>query len=195
MCPNKLTERLKEEIEALKGGVTAAADHLKKSRNTIYNWFEKGNAPVDQVEKLVGIGVDTGYVFTGIRTSEFKIRLGASGSDKINEKSLTYNNSDADSVTRTRRPSSGEEVGRNKLDNRLAAVIDDYIRDDILTMIVTTLDQVLNEKGVTLDDDTKARLIGAAEDGYEQLTVGGRTEKFSDLLLALVDATLAETDI
>ena len=58
MCPNNSTLRLKEEIEALKGGVTAAADHLQKSRNTIYNWFEKGNVPVDQVTKLGEIGVD-----------------------------------------------------------------------------------------------------------------------------------------
>lgn len=173
MCPNNLTSRLKEEIEALKGGVTAAADHLQKSRNTIYNWFEKGNAPVDQVTKLAEIGIDLGYVFMGAKTPE--------GPNTIHERSFAYGK-------------MGERGERNKLDDRLASVIDRYVRDDILTMIVSTLDEVLEKKGLTIDEDTKARLIGAAQDGYEQLMAGDRTDKFSELLLALIDATLTENN-
>ena len=176
MCPNNSTLRLKEEIETLKGGVTAAAEHLQKSRNTIYNWFEKGNVPVDQVTKLGEIGVDLGYVFMGVRTSEHAIAKVPESFNKVHESSFSY----------------GDMGKRNKLDNRLASVIDSYVRDDILTMIVTMLDEVLNEKGLTFDDDTKARLIGAAQDGHEQLMASDRTDKFRELLLALIDAVLTE---
>lgn len=179
MCPNNLTSRLKEEIEALKGGVTAAADHLQKSRNTIYNWFEKGNAPVDQVTKLGEIGIDLGYVFMGLKTPEHAMTNAPERFNKIHERSFAYGN-------------TGE---RNKLDDRLASVIDRYVRDDILTMIESTLDEVLEKKGLTIDEDTRARFIGAAQDGYEQLMAGDRTDKFSELLLALIDATLTENNI
>lgn len=179
MCPNSLTSRLKEEIEALKGGVTAAADHLHKSRNTIYNWFEKGNAPVDQVTKLGEIGIDLGYVFMGLKTPEHAMTHTPERSNTIHEGSFAYGN-------------AGE---RNKLDDRLASVIDRYVRDDILTMIESTLDEVIDKKGKTIDGDTKARLIRAAQDGYEQLMASDRTEKFSELLLALIDVTLSENNI
>ena len=179
MCSNNLTLRLKEEVEALKGGVTTAAEHLQKSRNTIYNWFEKGNAPVDQVTKLGEIGIDLGYVFMGVKTPEHTIANSAVSSNKIHEGSPSYE-------------STGRRGSRNKLDDRLASVIDSYVRDDILSMIVTTLDGVLNEKGLTMDEDTKARLIGAAQEGHEQLLVGNRTDKFSELLLALIEAALIE---
>ena len=172
MCPNSLTSRLKEEIESLKGGVTAAADHLQKSRNTIYNWFEKGNAPVDQVTKLGEIGIDLGYVFMGLKTPENAIA-------DAPERSLAYGNTSE----------------RNKLDDRLASVIDNYVRDDILTMIVSMLDELLEKQGLTIDEDTKARLVGAAQVGYEQLMAGDRTDKFSELLLALIDATHTENNI
>lgn len=181
MCPNNLTLRLKEEVEALKGGVTTAAEHLQKSRNTIYNWFEKGNAPVDQVTKLDEIGIDLGYVFMGVRTPGHAIANTTERSDNIHEGSISYDSPD-------------RRGGRNKLDDRLASVIDNYVRDDILTMIVTTLDKVLGEKGVTMDEDTKARLIGAAQEGHVQLLVGNRTEKFSELLLALIEAALIENN-
>jgi len=64
-----LAVRFNDEIDRVKGGVSAAARHLGKSRNTIYNWIQKGNIPLDQLAKLEAIGVDVGYVSTGRRES------------------------------------------------------------------------------------------------------------------------------
>nr|VFK69070.1 MAG: Bacteriophage CI repressor helix-turn-helix domain-containing protein [Candidatus Kentron sp. UNK]VFK73806.1 MAG: Bacteriophage CI repressor helix-turn-helix domain-containing protein [Candidatus Kentron sp. UNK] len=54
-----------EEIRVIPGGVSAVAKHLGKARNTVYNWCEKGNIPLDQLIQLASIGVDVQYVLTG----------------------------------------------------------------------------------------------------------------------------------
>lgn len=186
MRENKLTLRLKEQIEALKGGVTEAAKHLGKSRNTIYNWIEKGNAPIDQVEKLSEIGIDIHYVITGVRMPGIS-NISDQHPGKINELSGAYKQSDTDAEIRAAVPAS-----RNALDVRLDSVIDDYMRNDILTVINHTLNQVLSNKNLTLDSTSKAHLIAAAQKGYQQLATCRRTENFNDLLYTLIDATLAE---
>ncbi len=129
MCENKLTGRLKEEIEKLKGGVTEAASHLNKSRNTIYNWMEKGNAPIDQLEKLTEIGVDIQYILTGITTAEFNNAL--NNVRAINETTGSYK--------------------QNTLDSRLNAILSDYIHNDNLILINQLLNQALTHKKVTID--------------------------------------------
>jgi hypothetical protein len=75
MCANKLAKRLVEEIETASGGVTAIAKYLGKTRNTIYNWCEKGNIPADQLVLLAGIGIDIQYVITGVRSTPSKDEL------------------------------------------------------------------------------------------------------------------------
>jgi len=177
MCSNKITFRLKQQIEALKGGVTAAANHLGKSRNTIYNWLEKGNAPIDQLEKLGEIGVDIHYVVTGAASRQGEM-LGQTVSGVVNEMPIKYN---------------GAKSGLNGLDGRLASIVEHYIRDENLSMITTTLDQVLSNKGIILDDIIRTQLVTAANKGFEQLAAAGRTEKFNELLQTLIDATLSES--
>jgi len=173
MSSNKITFRLKQQIEALKGGVTAAANHLGKSRNTIYNWLEKGNAPIDQLEKLGEIGVDIHYVVTGAVSRPGEI-FKQTVSGTVNEMPINYDGANTD------------------LDGRLASIIDHYIRDDNLSMITATLDQVLSNKGIILDDIIRAQLVTTASKGFEQLAAAGRTEKFNELFQMLIDATLSE---
>ncbi|VAW55544.1 hypothetical protein MNBD_GAMMA05-2115 [hydrothermal vent metagenome] len=188
MRSNYLTHRLKEQIEALKGGVTTAANHLGKSRNTIYNWIEKGNAPLDQVGKLSEIGVDIYYIVTGLTMHELNKIAGYSITDMVSENAKQYQGSG----TETRTPGSAIQNRHLNLEDRLSLIIEDYIRDDTLTMITTKLDQTLNEEGISLDDEKKNHLIAAAQKAYDQLMAAGRTEKFNALLKTLIAATLAE---
>ena len=182
MCSNKLALRLKEQIEAIKGGVTATATHLGKSRNTIYNWIEKGNAPLDQVEKLSEIGVDLHYILTGTAQSELNQTNHPRRSDTINETALNYKESNTSASTDK----------ANSLDHKLGSIVDNYINDDVLMMIDSALIQMLNNKNITIDDHKKSIFINAAQKGYEQLAAAGRTEKFSELLSSLINATLDE---
>ncbi len=190
MCSNNLTLRLKEQIDSLKGGVTTAANHLGKSRNTIYNWIEKGNAPLDQIGKLSEIGVDIYYIVTGYTLHELNKMTGFSIGEKISENPKQYQGSNREKSSQTFDVS--EQAKLKNLDDRLDLIIDDFIRDDTLTMIATQLEQTLDTQGLNLDDEKKTRLIAAAKKGYEQLMVGERADKFNALLLTLIEATLAE---
>lgn len=58
-------ERLRAEIERL--GVSNLARALGIARNTLYNWAEKGNVPLDKLLALGAEGVDVQYIMTGQR--------------------------------------------------------------------------------------------------------------------------------
>lgn len=60
-------ERLREQIDAR--GVSELARSLGVARNTLYNWCEKGNVPLDKLYALGEAGVDVAYVLTGRRLS------------------------------------------------------------------------------------------------------------------------------
>ncbi|WP_432721428.1 hypothetical protein R0381_002439 [Jeongeupia wiesaeckerbachi] len=61
---DECAKRLAAEIERL-GGVTAVAKQIGSVRNTIYNWLEKGNIPLNKLEELKGLGADVVFVLTG----------------------------------------------------------------------------------------------------------------------------------
>lgn len=46
-------------------GVSHIAQTLGIARNTVYNWMANGNAPLNQLLALEGLGVDIVYVLTG----------------------------------------------------------------------------------------------------------------------------------
>lgn len=56
-------DRLRAEIDRI--GVTELARNLGSARNTIYNWCEKGNIPLDKLILLSEFGVDVNYILTG----------------------------------------------------------------------------------------------------------------------------------
>ena len=58
--------RLAEEVKALGGGASGAAEHLGRAKNTLYNWFDKGNIPVNELHMLQALGVDAVYVLSGV---------------------------------------------------------------------------------------------------------------------------------
>jgi len=60
-------DRLREELERC--GVSHLARVLGVARNTLYNWAEKGNVPVDRLAALGDAGVDIAYVLTGERAA------------------------------------------------------------------------------------------------------------------------------
>lgn len=55
--------RLSSELERL--GVTKVATTLGIARNTIYNWSQKGNVPLNYLIELNDMGLDLGFVITG----------------------------------------------------------------------------------------------------------------------------------
>ncbi|MEH6784087.1 MAG: helix-turn-helix domain-containing protein [Alcanivorax jadensis] len=58
-------ERFEEEVDRI-GGVSAIARDMGVARNTIYNWMEKGNVPLNRLAALGGVmGMDVVYVVTG----------------------------------------------------------------------------------------------------------------------------------
>lgn len=59
-------ERLREEIESI--GVSKLAKSLGVARNTLYNWVEKGNVPMDKLLALGKEGLDVVYILTGQRS-------------------------------------------------------------------------------------------------------------------------------
>lgn len=63
---SKLGARLGDEIERL-GGVAAVATQLRIVRNTIYNWIQKENIPINKLLELGLLGADTTYILTGKR--------------------------------------------------------------------------------------------------------------------------------
>lgn len=47
-------------------GVSNIAQTLGIARNTVYNWMANGNAPLNQLLALEGLGIDIVYVLTGM---------------------------------------------------------------------------------------------------------------------------------
>ncbi|HAV3732322.1 TPA: bacteriophage CI repressor [Acinetobacter baumannii] len=60
---NSFNERLRSEVERI--GVSKLARDLGIARNTLYNWCEKGNIPLDKLLILSDYGLDVSYVITG----------------------------------------------------------------------------------------------------------------------------------
>lgn len=58
-------KRLSEEIERL-GGVSEVANKIGTVRNTIYNWIQKENIPINKLVDLGKLGADQVYILTGI---------------------------------------------------------------------------------------------------------------------------------
>lgn len=58
-------QRLREEVERL--GVSALSRRLGVARNTLYNWAEKQNIPLEQLFELAEAGADLSYILTGQR--------------------------------------------------------------------------------------------------------------------------------
>lgn len=60
---SKFIERLQSEIDRL--GVSELARSTGFARNSLYNWCEKGNIPLDKLLILGSYGLDVDYVVTG----------------------------------------------------------------------------------------------------------------------------------
>ena len=58
--------RLQAEIERV--GVTHLSRKLGIARNTLYNWSEKANVPLDKLMAMSEHGLDVTYVITGNHT-------------------------------------------------------------------------------------------------------------------------------
>jgi hypothetical protein len=71
MSASFLASRLREEIERLPGGISGVATKVGKARNTVYNWMEHGNIPVDELMRLAQLGLDVQYVLTGERWGDY----------------------------------------------------------------------------------------------------------------------------
>jgi phage repressor protein C with HTH and peptisase S24 domain len=56
-------KRLETEIERV-GGVTVVAKKLGIVRNTVYNWIQKANVPLNMLIELQQIGVDLSYILS-----------------------------------------------------------------------------------------------------------------------------------
>lgn len=56
-------ERLRNEIERV--GVTTLSKKLGIARNTLYNWSEKSNVPLDKLMAMGEHGLDVNYVVSG----------------------------------------------------------------------------------------------------------------------------------
>jgi len=189
-------DRLKEERQRLKFSQEKFAGYGGVQRTAQINYESNKRRPdSDYLHKIALIGADVQYILTGRKGAELTATEPTHEKLYNSKKTDTYKNSAPGEQTRSEGTTSDDNLGPLSLDERLEKVIDDYISDDVITMIVTTIQQVLSERGVTLDEDTKTRLIAAARDGYDQLVAGGRTEKFNDLLLALIDAVLEDYSI
>lgn len=57
------TERLRKEIDRI--GVSELARASGFARNTLYNWCDKGNIPLDKLLLLADFGLDVDYVVSG----------------------------------------------------------------------------------------------------------------------------------
>ncbi len=57
-------ERLTQEIERV--GITVLSKKLGIARNTLYNWSEKSNVPLDKLMAMGEHGLDVGYVILGV---------------------------------------------------------------------------------------------------------------------------------
>lgn len=56
-------DRLRDEIERV--GITTLSKKLGIARNTLYNWSEKANVPLDKLMAMGEHGVDVEYVISG----------------------------------------------------------------------------------------------------------------------------------
>ncbi len=61
---NNFNERLRAEVERI--GVSELARRIGGTRNTLYNWCEKGNIPLDKLMLLGQHGVDVQYIVLGL---------------------------------------------------------------------------------------------------------------------------------
>lgn len=175
--------RLKEERKRLKLLQSDVAKICDVAVKTVGRWESEIPIPSDKISLLEENGFDGSYIVLGGRKREMPDRAGNAYADgEVQEKTKSY-----DSVP------SRHEISSSHIDKRLKQVIDEYIREDTVATIVTTLDRVLKERDVSLDDDTKSRLVVAAQAGYERLAAGGRAGNFNNLLLALIDAVLSDS--
>lgn len=177
-----LADRFNQEIDRVKGGVSAAAKHLGKSRNTIYNWMQKGNIPLNQLEKLESIGVDVRFVSTGRRDLADDRKTADYGAN-----TCPNARSNADRVAEENEP-----YGDDDLDAALRSVIDDYVTREIVSEIDALIDSSLHHQGIVLDDAVRAKLRRAALDGHTRLSDSGHIDRFDKLLQALIDLVLKE---
>lgn len=58
-------ERLKSEIERIGENISKLSKELGVARNTLYNWAEKSNIPLDKLMALSEKGLDVEYVVLG----------------------------------------------------------------------------------------------------------------------------------
>lgn len=64
---NNLNERLRSEVERV--GVSQLSRELGIARNTLYNWCEKGNIPLDKLLVLKDYGLNVDYIITGHKSA------------------------------------------------------------------------------------------------------------------------------
>ncbi|MDC5071312.1 helix-turn-helix domain-containing protein [Acinetobacter baumannii] len=64
---NNINERLRAEVDRV--GVSRLSRDLGIARNTLYNWCEKGNIPLDKLLLLKDYGLDVDYVITGQKSA------------------------------------------------------------------------------------------------------------------------------
>jgi transcriptional regulator with XRE-family HTH domain len=86
------SERLRTEAEAR--GVAQLARDVGVARNTLYNWFEKGNVPLDKLLALGEAGIDIAYVVTGhnreFRDALRRVRHAVAEADTPGDQLLKY---------------------------------------------------------------------------------------------------------
>ncbi len=66
---NSYQERLRSEIERI--GITALSKKLGIARNTLYNWSEKSNVPLDKLMAMGEHGLNVEYVISGEKTAQY----------------------------------------------------------------------------------------------------------------------------
>lgn len=64
---SEVGERLAQEVEHL-GGVSAVSNLLGVTRNTVYNWIEKGNMGLDKLLQLGEAGGDVNFILANVRS-------------------------------------------------------------------------------------------------------------------------------
>lgn len=64
---NNINERLRSEVDRI--GVSQLSRDLGIARNTLYNWCEKGNIPLDKLLLLKDYGLDVDYIITGQKSA------------------------------------------------------------------------------------------------------------------------------